>query len=660
MSRVEIPYGAWPSPITAADVARGSRAVGGGAWVNGEIWWAERRPEQQGRTSICRFAGDSGQGVAGGAVEDILPAPWNARDRVHEYGGGAWTAYSDEAGRHLAFTNFDDQRVHRLTAGSGQQPTPLTPEPAQPAGARYGDLQMLPGGSELLCIRERHHDGRVTRDIAAVPLDGSAATDESRIRSVAGGSHFVGMPQLSPDGTRLAWIAWEHPQMPWDGTELRVATIGADGRCGEPVTLLGSTTESVLQPQWLSDDEIVLLSDRSNWWNLYRISASGGEAQPLAPMDAEVGGPLWQLSMRWYVQLSDGRIAFVRNDGADTLWMLDPRDGSLAPRDLPGLDALAVGAVDGSRMLLSSGGPAAASGLRVVDLDAGEVRDVRLAVDELPPAEWLPAAQVRTFTAGARDVHAIVYPPASPDAHAPAGELPPYIVHVHGGPTSQVKPHFDIAFAYWTSRGVGIIDVNYGGSTGYGRDYRERLKRQWGIVDVEDVIGAAQGLADAGEADWARLAIEGGSAGGWTVLAALTTTDEFACGVSYYGVAELLEFAKTTHDFEARYLDGLIGSLPEDEQLYIDRAPLTHVDELSVPVLLLQGLDDPVVPPAQAELFRDALARNGLPHAYLAFEGESHGFRRAETTIRCLEASLSFYGQVMGFDPPGVERLPLD
>lgn len=653
-----IPYGAWPSPITAADVARGSRGVGAGSYAGNEIWWAEQLPEQGGRTSVRRFG-------AGGGVEDLLPAPWNARSRVHEYGGGEWCTVGDGEDQSLVFVELTDQRLHRIRPGQSE-PVPLTPTPATPAGVRYGGLCALPGSSDVLAVRETHRAGGITRDIVAVPLDGSGATDDARIRSVAGGTDFLAMPAPSPDGRRVSWIAWDHPQMPWDGTWLRMATQRDDGTWSEPVTLLGSPTESVLQPGWLDDGALVVLTDRSGWWNLHHVAAdadveAGGDAEPLGPMAAEVGGPLWQLGMRWYTQLDDGRIAFVRNEkGVHSLWLLDPAGRTTQPVELRGVTALTVGGHSGSRLLVTAGGPGMAAGLREVDVDGGTVRDVRLAVDALPAAGWLPAARVRTFTGSSgREVHAVVYPPASPDAEAPAGELPPYIVHVHGGPTSQTYPAFQLAIAYWTSRGIGILDVNYGGSTGYGRDYRDRLRGQWGVVDVEDVVAAATGLAAAGEADASRLAIEGGSAGGWTVLAALTSTDAFACGVSSYGVADLMRLVESTHDFESRYLDGLVGRLPEDEQLYVERAPVNHVDDLSVPVLLLQGLDDPVVPPSQAEAFRDALARKGVPHAYLAFEGESHGFRLPETKIRCLEASLSFYGQVLGFDPPGIPRLPL-
>jgi dipeptidyl aminopeptidase/acylaminoacyl peptidase len=642
------PYGSWESPISAESVAATGHPVGGGQFVGDEIWWTELRPSEQGRYAVRR--------QVDGAPADVLPAPWNARSRVHEYGGGAWTATGGSA---LVFAEFTDQRLYRLDTPGGT-PVPLTPEPATPAAVRYGELQQVRDG-EIWGVRERHAaDGAVTRDIAAVPLDGSAVTDPSAIRSVVSGSHFLAGAQLSPDGTRLAWIAWEHPQMPWDGTELRVAEIGPDGRCGPHRTLLGSVSESVLQPEWRDNDTLWALGDVSGFWNVYRIGVDGLDAEVIGPCAADIGGPMWSLGTRWYVPLGDDRLLVVRTLGTDTLAYLDPASGKYEDIDLGDSTTVRLGSVDGSRVLLTTGGAQTPAGVRVLDLDTGGLADVRLALDDPPDPAYLPTAEEMTFAGpGGREVHAVVYRPRNPDFSAPEGELPPFIAYVHGGPTAHTAPQLAVATAYYTTRGIGIIDVNYGGSTGYGREYRNRLLGQWGIVDVEDTVAAITGLADAGVADRTRLGIEGGSAGGWTVLAALTSSDAFACGVSLFGVAELVEFVQETHDFEARYVDGLIGPLPEARALYDERAPINKVDGLSCPVLLLQGLDDPIVPPAQAERFRDALVAKGLPHAYRPYEGESHGFRKRETIIDALETTLSFYGQIMGFEPPGVPVLEL-
>ncbi len=645
MAITTAPYGTWQSPISAAALAAGAHPVGGGCFVAEQVWWSELRPEESGRYVIRRLS-------ALGEAEDVLPAPWNARTRVHEYGGGAWTVDDGT----LVFAEFTDQRLYLLAPGD-HEPTPLTPEPAVPAGERYADLTVV--GSEVWAVRERHAaDGSVTRDLCAVPLDGSAAAGS--LRTVVAGSDFLAFPRVSRDGSMLAWIAWDHPQMPWDGTELRVAPMLPDGTCGPSRTVLGSTTESVLQPEWSGDSELTLISDRTGWWNLYRVQLGSGEVEALCPRAEEFAGPLWELGERWYELLADGTILTTRTLGTDRLGVLDPATGVLTDLDLGAVSALGLLGVSGDRALLLSAGSQVATGLRTLALGSAVWTDVRLNVDALPDPQYLPIAETMTFAGpGGRDVHALVYPPRNGDFAAPPGELAPYVAFVHGGPTAKVSATVDLTKAYFTSRGIGVVDVNYGGSTGYGREYRERLRGQWGIVDVQDTVAAVQGLAAAGLADPARLAIEGGSAGGWTVLASLTGTDVFACGVSYFGVAELLKFAEETHDFESRYLDGLIGPLPEARQLYVDRAPLSHVDELSCPVLLLQGLDDPVVPPSQAERFVEALVRKGIPHAYRAYPGESHGFRRAENIIDSRESELSFYGQVMGFEPVGVPRLEL-
>lgn len=633
------PYGSWESPISAASLVATGHPVSGRAFVGNDIWWLESRPTEEGRLAVRRRD-------HGGEPVDVLPAPWNARTRVHEYGGGAWAA--TDAGV-LVFAEFTDQRLYRLDPGA-TEPTPLTPAKA---GMRFADIRIADGG--VLAIRETHRDGDLARDIVSVPLDGSAATDARAIRSIVSGSRFLANPRISPDGSRLAWIAWDHPNMPWDGTELRVGSL-ENGVVGSFDTIMGGSTESVLQPEWISDDNLYAISDRTGWWNLYRVGVDGA-VTALDPVSVEVGGALWQLGARWYSVLDDGRVLHTRTHGTDVLGILDPASGDVVVLDLP-LDSIALNGLRGDRVLLNAGSALSAWGLRELNLVTGTLTDVRLDVDDVPSHEYLPEAEALTFD-GARDVHAFVYHPRNPEFQAPAGELPPFIAVVHGGPTSHSPLALRLNYAFFTSRGIGIVDVNYGGSTGYGREYRERLNGQWGIVDVEDTIAAVKGLADAGIADPARLAIRGGSAGGWTVLAALVSSDVFACGASYYGVADLRALADDTHDFESRYLDGLVGPLPEAAQVYHDRAPINRVDGLSCPVLLLQGLDDPVVPPAQAEAFRDALVKKGIRHAYLSYAGESHGFRKAETIIHSIQSELSFYGQVMGFETPDTPKLEL-
>ncbi len=633
MNRTPLAFGSWPSPISAADLSASGHPVEGGRFVGDEIWWSEMRPTEDGRTTICR--------VENGAVSTLLPEPYNARTRVHEYGGGAWTATDD--GR-IVFAEFSDQRLY--ICSPGRTPTPLTPKPEVAGAVRYGELSIV--GDEVFAVRETHTGPEISRDICAISLDGSS------IRSLVSGSDFLAYPRVSPDGRKLAWIAWNHPQMPWDGTELRVADLET-GTCE---TLLGGIEESVLQPEWADENSLYVISDRTGWWNIYR-AALDGTASALHAAEADFGSPLWQLGARWYSILDDGKLLTVRTFGTDTLGVLDPVAGSLEDVDAGGLTSISFGGRNGSSVLLKAGSAHSPSGLRLLDLTTGEIADIRSGLEIVPDADYLPQGEPKTFQGPDREVHAIVYAPRNPEYRGLDGELPPYVAFVHGGPTAHVAPALNPVFAYFTSRGIGVVDVNYGGSSGYGREYRNRLRLQWGVVDVEDTIAAVRGLADNGLADPARLAIEGGSAGGWTVLAALTSSDVFACGASYYGVAELEMFVAETHDFESRYIDGLIGPLPEAIELYRTRAPINNVDGLSCPVLLLQGLSDPIVPPSQAERFRDALVRKGIPHAYLAYEGESHGFRKLETQVNARESELSFYGQVLGFTPPGIPKLEL-
>jgi len=631
---VSTPYGAWPSPLSATDVTAATVRLSSPQIVGGEIWWTEGRPAEQGRNVVVRRRPD-------GVVEDVLPAPWNARTRVHEYGGKAWIVV-DQA---LVFSHFADQRLWRLVPG--ETPQPLTPEPEEPGGARYADP--LHVGDEVWCIRELHHDATVTRAVVAVPLDGSG-----RLRILLTGGDFFAHPSLSPNGRHLAVITWNHPQMPWDGTELRIAPV-TDGEVGERRTVMGGTRESVLQPEWLDDQTLLAVTDRSGWWNVARVDLDGSMS-PVRPAQEEFAGPLWTLGSTWYAPLADGRCIVTRAAG---LAALEP-DGTLHDLDLPYTSFQPSLHTDGTQVVAIGASTTAAPTVVLVFPD-GDHEVVHESAPLPVGPEWLPTPTAETFpSADGRVVHALRWPSTSPVAHGPAGELPPYVLFVHGGPTSQASRALDLQKAYYTSRGIGVLDVDYGGSTGYGRSYRESLREKWGIVDVEDCVAAAKGLAADGHADPHRLAIRGGSAGGSTVLAALTRSEIFAAGASYYGVADAARLAADTHDFESRYLDGLIGPLPEALDRYQERSPLGSVDGLSCPVLLLQGDEDRVVPPSQAEMFRDALVRKSIPHAYLLFAGEDHGFRRAKNIVAALEAELSFYGQVLGFDPPGVPRLTLD
>ncbi|MDN3495598.1 prolyl oligopeptidase family serine peptidase [Planococcus sp. APC 4015] len=633
------PYGSWPSPLSAADVSAGSPRIEGARFVGGEVWWGEGVPEEGGRTAVRRR-------TASGTVEDVLEAPWSARSRVHEYGGGAWTTVAGDA---LVFVEKSDQRVWMLRAGSPA--VPLTPVEGD---TRFGGLVWRAG--RLLAVREVHGGGVPARDLVAIPLDGSASDDPAALVSLAGGSDFVAHPSLSPDGTRLAWVAWDHPYMPWDRSAVRVGRV--DGDVVVDVRTVAGGETSPLQPEWIGED-LVFADDPTGRWNLYR-SDSEWKPSALAPADADTGGGIWVLGTRWYGILSDGRIVAIRTQGSDRLVVVDPASGAVDPVLSPITAGASIEDVDGTRVLVSGADVDGGPGLWLIDIDAPDaVAAVRGGATTWGP-QWMPRPRAVTVDGPHGEVHAFDYPPTNPEASAPDGELPPYVVFVHGGPTAHSGPAASGKIAYLTSRGIGVLDVNYGGSTGYGRAYRERLAGQWGVVDVDDVAAAARGIAAAGIADPHRIAIAGGSAGGWTVLAAVTRTDAFAAGISRYGVGDARALAADTHDFEARYLDGLIGPLPEAEDVYIERSPLTRPELFRVPLLLLQGAEDTVVPPAQSQAVRDALATHGVPHAYVEYEGEGHGFRRAETVVHALETELGFLGAVFGFTPAGIPPVHLD
>jgi dipeptidyl aminopeptidase/acylaminoacyl peptidase len=663
------PYGAWPSPVATADVARASIRLSFPTVISDQVWWQEQRPEEGGRTTVVYRAAD-------GRRAELLSAPWNARTRVHEYGGRSYLPVpAKTAGQWaIVFANYADQRLYVLppaagggspgTAAGGGRPRPLTPEPPERASLRYADLVLSPDRTEVWCVRESHIAGQVSRAIVAVPLDGSAATSPEAVRSLVSGADFYAFPTPSPDGSRLAWISWNHPRMPWDGTQLRVAAMD-NGVPGKGVLIKGGITESVLAPSWRDDSSLYVVSDWSGWWNIYQVGLFGEPPQALYPAEEEFAQPLWELGGRPFAILEDGRLAVLHGQGDQRLAILDPETGEMTDLDVPYGSFRGELSADGRAVVAVAGGPTVPSGVVRVDVATGRTEALRRELDELPDAAYLPVPQVTQIEGPfGRVVHALVYPPSNPSVSAPEEELPPYVVWVHDGPTSHSVSVLDLEKAYFTSRGIGIIDVNYGGSTGYGRAYRERLRRQWGVVDVEDVIAAARSLAAAGNADPMRLAIRGKSAGGWTALCAVTTGaaagQVFSAAVSYFGPVNLAEFARQTHDFQSRYLDGLVGPLPGFGATFRERSPGGHVSGTTSPILVLQGMDDPVVATEQSDAIAGELTEHGIRHAYRTFDGESHGFRRAETVIAALEAELSFYGQILGFTPPGIPVLKLE
>jgi dipeptidyl aminopeptidase/acylaminoacyl peptidase len=627
------PYGSWRSPVAPATVAAGGRRLGAAALGgDGAVWWAEGRPAEGGRVVLMRRP-------AGGASEAVTPEGTNVRTRVHEYGGGAWALIADDL---VLFVDFVDQRLYRQRLG--EEPVAITAEPESPGGLRYADCRLTPDERTVVCVREVHDKGGAENQIVALALDGSG---EPAV--LVSGRDFYSFPRVGPDGVWLAWTCWDHPDMPWDGTELWVAPLDdiADARL-----VAGGPDESIFQPEWDVEDRLHFVSDRDGWWNLYRDE--DGEALRLTSEEAELGHPQWLFGGSTYAFLADGSIAFVRCERAEErLFVLDPGAKRLRDLDLPytsfGFPMLSA---RGTAIAFAAATPAAETAVVVYDVADGELEIVRTASEHSVDPAFVSVPRAIEFpTSGDETAHGFYYPPANPEFEAPPGELPPLIVQSHGGPTSHTTPALGRELLFWTSRGIGVVDVNYRGSTGFGRPYRRRLRGEWGVTDTDDCIAAARHLAETGEADGARLAIRGGSAGGYATLCALVFHDDFATGASYFGVADAETLATDTHKFESRYLDGLIGPYPEQKQLYHERSPIHFVERLRAPVILFQGLEDEVVPPSQAETMVAALEQNGIPHAYLAFAGEGHGFRRAETQIRCLEAELYFYGRILGFDP---------
>ncbi len=633
MTKTIAPYGAWVSPVTVelmTEAAVGLSALS----ADGEsLYWLEARPSEKGRTVLCRRGPD-------GEIKDLTSPPFNVASRVHEYGGGA---YRVQAGV-VIFSERTDSSIWLIEGGAALRRI------ATPEGCRYADFEFDPARRRVLAVREDYR-GRPPTDpkaaIVALPIDpGEAET------ILIEGPDFLSSPRLSPLGHRLAWIAWDHPNMPWDGTRLYVAAVTREGPLCSGQLVAGEIAEAIVQPNWSADGSLHFCSDRTGWWNLYVLRA--GRVEALAPVEAEIGGPHWVFRQRFFDFLPDGAIiAVVVRDGVRAAVTIAA--GKLKP--------LGIGQVQecpcpfGGGIAYIAAPPFAPPSVCVSPVaDGGVPAKIRAAAPAAIPKESISLGSPTDFSTRGGNAHAFWYPPKNRDYEGPTGELPPLIVLSHGGPTSMTSNGFSLGIQYWTSRGFGVVDVNYGGSTGYGRAYRERLYGQWGVVDVEDCAAAAQSLVERGLVDGNRLIIRGGSAGGFTTLAALTSSNLFKAGASYYGVGDLMLLVKDTHKFESRYLDKLIGPLPEAEALYRTRSPIHHLERLSYPVIFFQGEDDKTVPPNQAETMVEAMKARGLAVAYYSFTGEGHGFRRAETLRRALELEFDFYGRVFGFTAPGLHE----
>lgn len=637
MSPTVRPYGAWRSPITAERIAAGMRTVSEIQVCDEAAFWLEMRSTEGGRSVVMRRRAD-------GRIEDCLPPGYSARTRVHEYGGGAYLV----ADGTLFFVNFADQRLHRVALDGDGPPQPLTPP-----GYQYADGVWDAPRRRILCVREDHTQGGEPRNaIVAVNAERGGAGEV-----LSGVRDFYAAPRLSPDGTRLAWLAWDHPAMPWDAAEVWIAAVQPDGRLRDQRHVAGGFGVSAVEPSFSPEGLLHVVLDPAGWWNLYRWD---GALTALAPMEAECAGPLWVFGLSHYAFAGPERLACAYSTrGRWHLGVLAA--GRLLPVPGPWTEIGAVQSVGGRVIFL---GASPAEPRAVIELDPVARRTTTLYQPEsLPiPERYLSLPQAIEFPAqGDRTAHGLFYPPRNDDFAGPADERPPLMVMIHGGPTSAASTALRPGIQFYTSRGVAVLDVNYGGSTGYGRAYRERLYGQWGIVDVDDCVSGAAWLAERGLVDRVRLAITGGSAGGYTVLACLTFRRGFAAGASHYGVSDCELLAQETHKFEARYLDQLIGPYPERRDLYVERSPLQHVARLDRPVIFFQGLDDKVVPPNQSARMFEELRKKGVPTAYVAFEGEQHGFRKAETIRRALEGEFYFFSRIFGFTPADpIPAIPIE
>ncbi|MBV9171055.1 MAG: S9 family peptidase, partial [Chloroflexi bacterium] len=581
MSTRAAPYGSWESPVTANAIAAGAIPLGVADIVGDTIYWSEGKPTESGRVTLVRLSPD-------GTRTEIVPSPFYVRTRVHEYGGGAFVIHDASA----YFSNFADQRLYRVQDGAA--PQPVTPEPAVPSGERFADGCITSDGRLMICVREVHSDAGPDADnhLAVLPTDGSAAP-----RTIVNGHDFFSNPRISPDGKTLAWLAWDHPRMPWDGTELWLGDLAADSSVSNTRRVAGGPEESIFQPEWSPNGLLHFVSDRTGWWNLY--AWQNGRIDALAPMEAEFGVPQWVFGLSTYTFLRDGRIiCLYSKDGFDHLAVLES-GGSLRDLSVPYTAISPRLRNSGNTLVFVAASATEAASVVRLDLATGQHQVLARSVPEAVDPGYVSRPRAIAFpTSGGKPAYATYYPPTNADFVGPPGEQPPLIVESHGGPTASSPARFSLETQYWTSRGFGVVDVNYGGSTGFGREYRERLRGTWGIVDVEDCINAARYLAQQGDVDGRRLAIRGGSAGGYTTLCALVFHDNFAAGASYYGVADCEALAIDTHKFESRYLDSLIGPYPADKKVYEERSPIHYADRLSCPVILFQGLEDRVVPPS--------------------------------------------------------------
>jgi dipeptidyl aminopeptidase/acylaminoacyl peptidase len=635
------PCGAWASTITAAVVAAGSTPLSGVLLDGADLYWLAGRASEGGRNTLLR--------QRGGQVSELTPAPFNVRTRVHEYGGGAVLA----ADGRIWFSNYMDNRIYRIDR-DGSDPVPVS----EGGALRWADFVLDRFHTRLVGVREDHSAGETypVNTLCALGRDGSQLVLDD-------GYDFYSSPRISPDGRQIAWLCWNHPRMPWEGTELWLADIAADGTLANGRLIAGGDSEAIVQPEWSPGGVLYFVSDRSGWWNLHRYEH--GVVHPVCPRAAEFGGPHWVFGNAMYGFRSEGEIVctYIEN-GVSKLARLDTGSSALTAIDNPYQEIREL-RVAGDTLVLLAGAPTVAAEVVRIDLAGGTREVLARSIEQLPEVGYLSVPQTVSYpSANGRTSHAFYYPPTNADYEPLPGELPPLMVIGHGGPTGMASSTLKLATQFWTSRGIAVLDVNYGGSTGFGRAYRDLLKEQWGVVDVEDCVAGAKYLADQGLVDRERLVIRGGSAGGLTTLCALAFHDVFKAGASYYGVSDLKGLDADSHKFESHYNEYLIAPKERADAVYAERSPINHTDKLRRPMIFFQGLDDKVVPPPQSEVMVEALRKRGVPVAYLTLEGEGHGFRKADSIVRTLEAELVFYLRVFGIPAPidlpevEIENLP--
>lgn len=622
-------YGSWPSPLSSGKVTSDVVGLSAPTLTSAGAWWVESRPREGGRNVLMHRTPD-------GQEREAVPAEFSVRSRVHEYGGGAFMVHEDRGW----FCNDADQALYALDAGGEVRKLTRT------EGVRYADMVFDSERERLIAVREDHRNaGEAINTLVAIDIRDGTET------LLTQGEDFYSSPVLSPDGNRLAWLSWRHPDMPWDHTQLWLTDLDAAGKPVRTSLVAGDVDESVFQPRWLPDGTLIFVSDRSNWWNLYALHDN--RTRELLRIEAEFGLPQWLFGMSTYAALDNGTLlcTYTRN-GAWALGALSMESGQFTLIDCP-YTQIDYMASFGRQVMFVGSSPKLGAEIAHFDADTETITVLKSSIElEIDPAYLAYPEAIEFPTADGLTAHALYYPPCNPDCTAPVGELPPLLVRSHGGPTAAASSTLDLNVQYWTSRGFGLLDVNYGGSTGYGREYRQRLNGQWGVVDVADCVNGARYLVEHGRVDQARLAIRGSSAGGYTALAALAFSDAFSAGASLYGIGELSSLAMDTHKFESRYLDRLVGPWLEARGLYSQRSPINAADRISAPVIFFQGLQDRVVPPSQAENMVATLEAKGMPVAYVPFESEQHGFRQAKNIRQALDGEWWFYGQVWGFEVP--------